>query len=56
MHHGILGDRDEAEIADYDVARHGAELRITADRPGPGGLTPRPASRPEPAAGYRWDP
>ena len=30
VHHGILGDRDEAEIADYDVARHGAELRITA--------------------------
>ena len=30
VHHGILGDRDEAEIADYDVSRHGAELRITA--------------------------
>ena len=30
VHHGILGDRDEPEIADYDVARHGAELRITA--------------------------
>ncbi len=30
VHHGILGDRDEAEIADYDVARHGSELRITA--------------------------
>ena len=30
VHHGILGDRDEPEIADYGVERHGAELRITA--------------------------
>ena len=30
VHHGILGDRDRAEIADYDVARCGSELRITA--------------------------
>lgn len=30
VHDGILGDRERPEIADYDVRRHGAELRITA--------------------------
>ncbi len=30
VHHGILGDRDDAEIANYDVRRDGAEIRIDA--------------------------
>ena len=30
VHHGILGDRDNAEIADYEVARNGGEIRINA--------------------------
>ena len=30
VHDGILGDRNKPEIADYDVKRHGGELRITA--------------------------
>jgi phenylpropionate dioxygenase-like ring-hydroxylating dioxygenase large terminal subunit len=30
VHHGILGDRDQAYIPDYDVSRDGAELRIVA--------------------------
>ena len=30
VHHGILGDRAEAEIEDYDVRRHGSEIRIDA--------------------------
>ena len=27
---GILGDRNKAEIADYDVSRHGSEIRMLA--------------------------
>ena len=30
VHHGILGDRDDAVIADYEVRRVGGELRIDA--------------------------
>ena len=30
VHHGILGDRDNAVIADYEAYRQGGEIRITA--------------------------
>ncbi len=30
VHDGILGDRNQPEIADYEVTRHGGELRIVA--------------------------
>ena len=30
VHHGILGDRDNAVIEDYQVSRNGAEIHITA--------------------------
>jgi vanillate O-demethylase monooxygenase subunit len=30
VHHGILGDRDNAVIADYEVERSGSEILITA--------------------------
>ncbi len=30
VHHGILGDRDNAVIADYEAERVGGEIRITA--------------------------